>query len=251
MGGIRSRVCGITAIVLSAAAAGAVSPAPATAQVPYFVNVQPIAVCPTGSSGPDGCAPTGEPGSGIGFVDPAGNDITRAILNQAGIDVNYLPTKFLSDSSLRSLVVEPGSVPGQLTSSGLKVLTDQNSISMGNPPNPAPPLALDPHTVNLFFINTLNNDPNVTGTYFGLSWIGNNGVSVAQNTFGSIGPRGIVGAVPDTVAHEIVHNLGLDHPTDNTPQTTSNLMSVVRLIPTIAKAVASLGGGSGAGRPTS
>ncbi len=99
----------------------------------------------------------------------------------------------------------------------------------------------------MFFVNALNDGPGVTGTYFGLSWIGNNGVSIAENSFGSVGPRGIVGAVPDTLAHEIVHNLGLNHPTDNTGEPTNNLMSVPRLEPTIANAVANLGAGLGAG----
>jgi hypothetical protein len=224
----------------------AASPLSASTAVQYYVNVQPIDVCPTGGTGTAGCAPVNQPGTtGIGFFNSAGTDITRAILHQAGIDVNYLPTQYIYNTSLQSLLVEQGATPGQLTSSQLQTLTDQSEISMGSPP--APPLAANAHTINMFFVNSLVDGPGVTGTYFGLSWIGNNGVSIAMNSFGVIARGQIVDAVPDTLAHEIVHNLGLDHPTDNPGVPTNDLMSVPRIEPTIANAVSSLGAGLGAG----
>ncbi len=107
------------------------------ATVPYYVNVQPIDVCPTGGAGTTGCAPVAEPGTtGVGFFNSAGADITRAILNQAGIDVHYLPTEYIYNTSLQSLLVEQGSTPGELTSPQLQTLTDQAAISMGGTPAP-------------------------------------------------------------------------------------------------------------------
>jgi hypothetical protein len=243
------RICsGAAAVLMSGAAVAEVPLAP----VQYYVNVQPIQVCAT--DGP--CAPVSEPGSSqIGFVDPSGVDITRAILNQAGIDVNFFAKQtYNTNSNLSSpfntLQITPSNVPDRLNSADFSSLSDQappNPIKGGNSPTPAPPLSLDPHTVNMFFINSLSPAEGVTGTFYGLAWIGNNGASIAMNSFGNMGPRGLVGAVPDALAHEMVHNLGLDHSTDNDPQQLKNLMSVVRNVPTIATELTRLGAGLGAG----
>src|SRR5438552_17556126 len=64
----------------------------AAAQVQYYLNIQPIQICPQGGS----CAPIAEPGAQIGFSDASGANITRAILNQAGIDVNFLPVQTIT-----------------------------------------------------------------------------------------------------------------------------------------------------------
>src|SRR5438132_1278751 len=86
------------AILISTAAPAGTAPTP----VQYFVNVQPIDVCPTIiplASASSGCAPVGAAGSSqFGFVDSNGIDITRAILNQASIDVNFQPLGFIDDS---------------------------------------------------------------------------------------------------------------------------------------------------------
>src|SRR5436305_1343502 len=62
------------------------------AQVQYYINLQPIDVCTQDGA----CAPTSEPGGQIGFSDSSGANITRAILNQAGIDVNFLPVQTIT-----------------------------------------------------------------------------------------------------------------------------------------------------------
>jgi hypothetical protein len=62
--------------------------------------------------------------------------------------------------------------------------------------------------MNMFFVSTLT--PNVPGLLYGFSWINNNGVSIGLNTFSP--PFGLPGR-PDTIAHEIGHNLDLDHTT--------------------------------------
>jgi hypothetical protein len=233
---------------LALLAAILLAPRFAAAQVQYFVNVQPIQVCPQGGD----CAPIGEPGDNqIGFVDSNGNNITRAIPNQAGIDVNFLPVQTITspadlNQAPNSLQLFPGAVPGQVSSPDFKALSDQEAISKGQPPTPAPPLSPDPHTVNLFFVPFLNPNGNLQGsTYFGVGWIGNNGAVVDQAIFGSQSFFfGTIGAVPDAIAHETVHVLGLDHPTDNTPQQINNLMSAVRNEPDINGALAALASGS-------
>jgi hypothetical protein len=77
----------------------------------------------------------------------------------------------------------------------------------GNPPsNPflTPP---DPTVVNLFFVNKIN-PPTSGGTLYGFAWICNNGVAIGGNTFFAPTP---LQARPDTIAHELLHNLCLDH----------------------------------------
>ena len=124
------------------------------------------------------------------------------------------------------------------------MLSDQPAISQGSPPTPAPPLASNANTVNVFFVNSLTDGAGVTGVLYGLTWIGNNGTVIDQAAFGTSARGQIVNAVPDVVAHEIIHDLGLDHPTDNSPQAMNNLMSAVRTEPTIGGAINALSTGA-------
>jgi hypothetical protein len=63
----------------------------------------------------------------------------------------------------------------------------------------------DPAIVNLFFVNTLNPPAAIGGTLYGLAWICNNGVAISSQTLAQ--------SRPDTIAHELLHNLCLDHTT--------------------------------------
>jgi hypothetical protein len=244
-----TRVTGAVMLVSATALAGT-SPAP----VQYFVNVQPIDVCPIGES--SSCAPISLPNSQIGFTDStSGQNITRAILNQASIDVNFLPTHPLFNANFLNINFT-GSAQDKLTSEDLKTLSQQPGIS-GNPPPPSqpmPPLSSDPHTLNMFFVNTLTPQPPLPiNTYYGMGWIGNNGIAIDAATFG-FPPDGFLAAV-DAPAHEIVHNFGLDHSTDNTAldngsaidMPPTNLMSAVRDVPNTDNAVTLLGQGRGTG----
>lgn len=112
-----------------------------------------------------------------------------------------------------------------LTSSLFKTLSDQNRSTATPPvapcgisqmtipptggcggPSPSPPLSPNPGTINLFFVNKLQPPAALSGTLYGFSWIGNNGVAIGASTFAQPGR-------PDTIAHELMHNLGLDHTT--------------------------------------
>jgi hypothetical protein len=195
----------------------------------YYVAVQPIDVC---ASNGTGCAPfnslskAGNPGAAtsttpIGFVDTTtGKDITRTILNQIGVDVAWAPIKQYNNTTYQTLHVVPcsstnpplpcASIPGALTSTDFMTLSQQSAISTGAVPNPTTPagvpVASQPTVVNMFFVNTLV--PPSPGTLYGFSWIKNNGIAIGASTFFPpfpLTPRF------DTLAHELGHDLGLDH----------------------------------------
>ena len=113
-------------------------------------------------------------------------------------------------------------VPFTLTSQDFKTLSQQDTtvttpkaISQGGTPvSPlgggaltgtlAPSFAVpDPTIVNLFFVQKLNPPAALGGTLYGLGWLCNNGVAIAASTFQP--------ARPDTIVHELMHNLCLDH----------------------------------------
>lgn len=111
-----------------------------------------------------------------------------------------------------------------LTSTGLQALTQQTPgtnpcpiSKMTIPPNsngntcgsPVFPRNTDASTINMFFVSKLN-PPASGGTLYGISWIGNNGIAIGGNTFFAPTP---LQARPDTIAHELLHDLGLDHTT--------------------------------------
>jgi hypothetical protein len=219
-------------------AAASLSPASALADltscaagsVCYYVAVQPIDVC---ASTGTGCAPfnasskTGNPGAAtsttpIGFVDATTKkDVTRAIMNQIGVDLAWSPIRQYNNTTFQTLHVancpnppNPPNLctPGVLTSTDFLQLSQQSALSTGTVPNPTSPVgvpvASQPTVVNMFFVNTLVPPQGTTGTLYGFSWIKNNGVAISTNTFFPpfpLTPRF------DTLAHEFIHNLGLDH----------------------------------------
>jgi hypothetical protein len=63
----------------------------------------------------------------------------------------------------------------------------------------------DPSIVNMFFVNTLTPPAAIGGTLYGFAWLCNNGVAISSQTFAQ--------GRPDTIAHELLHNLCLDHGT--------------------------------------
>jgi hypothetical protein len=218
---------------------------PLNGTVPCRLTVQPITVCasdgslcapfnrtnPAGIGNPDNQDQTTNP---IGFVDRHTDpvtgatvitDITRAMLNQFGVDVVYLPiarydnADFLAlnvfqlptDPPPPSSCVFPGVTTG-FTSCDFMTLSQQPEISMGqvrSPPNPSPPVPVGPPGVlNAFFVRDLTPLSQQGSTLYGFSWIGNNGAVIGKNTFF---PPGTTTPRFDTLAHEFMHTLGATH----------------------------------------
>ena len=214
----------------------------ALAQVPVtkFITVQPFDMC-SGAI----CAPfnttslIGKPTTQnsttnpIGFVysytDPTTNtkvyiDITRALLNQIGVDVIWKPIKQYATSTFQTLNVVTnnsacgisgnGSPATGLQSCDFLTVSEQPCISTLPAPTPTcvkSPLATPTSVINMFFVNKLNPPPGQTGTQlYGFSWVNNNGVSIGANTF--FPPAPLTPRI-SVLAHELGHNLGLDHTT--------------------------------------
>jgi hypothetical protein len=216
-----------------------------------FITIQPIDVCADDGTG---CAAMNNLGANLNNVASAGPgvqvgfasngiNITNAIWNLAGINVVFQPTEQYNNSGYQNLQVTASTTnPGRFNSVQLQQLTDQPTFSQLNPPPvqfnppiPLPPpnplnavLSPNPTTMNMLFVSSLIPDPSTPGTLFGLSWIGNNGIAIGENTFGifSTDLQQTVNARADTIAHEIGHNLGLDHPTfGNDPQMRPDLLT--------------------------
>jgi hypothetical protein len=187
-----------------------------------------------------GTNPAGSPLNPIGFtvnpatgaVNPAtgGVDTTRVLLNQIGVDLTLQPmatfnspTNPLTNTTFQTLNVTQTTNSAGATvfdSADFKSLSYQPQISQGTAtisPNtvfPKAPLGVPSTVVNLFFVNTLVPPTQQSGgTLYGLGWIGNNGVAISQNTFGYPRSRTSPPPRPDTIAHELLHDLGLDHTT--------------------------------------
>ncbi len=239
----------------------------ATVPVTDYVVIQPIDVCNTsGPTGPTGCAPfnilsqSPDPSKAtsstpIGFVDPTTNvNITRAIWLQTGIDVTFLPfvasngaVAEYNNTTYQSISdVTCANLPGcsSLTSATSLTSTLFKQLSSGSAPkatgcksNCTVPLASTKYNaINMFFVNNISAMPPAGGAFFGFAWLNGNGVAIAANVFSPSAPRF------DTLAHELGHNLNLDHTTfgagttcPNTPQPQGcNVMDAgtMRVVPT-------------------
>jgi hypothetical protein len=233
---VRGLLLGAAACLASGAACAQ------TVSAPYNVWVQPIDVC---NSAGTSCAPINSKGqtvlngtnTPVGFLDPtSGANITQAIiLNQLGVNVVFLPvvqynsapnvspTNAYAPTDFLTLHVVtnnpacglPGFPATGSQSCDFLVISQQPQIAniprtpAGQTPYvPTPPLSSDPATINLFFVNTLV--PANGGQLYGFSWVGNNGVVISKNTLLGV-PALFLPPRPDTLAHEIGHNLNLDH----------------------------------------
>jgi hypothetical protein len=234
-----SKVC-----FLLVSASGCFSSGTALAQLTNYIAINPIDVC-----SPSGCAPINNslqtvadgPNTPVGFVDTSsGTNLAQAMWNQIGVALAFSPVvrydsapnismdtpKAYPDTDYLTLHIkqvpdpDPNAPPGStlLQSDDFLILSQQvrpNGIYTGTVPNPTNPpnvpAASLANVVNLFFVETLFPPPDVGGVLYGFSWKNANGMSVSSNTF-----RGAPGAGPprpDTVAHEIGHNLDVDHTT--------------------------------------
>lgn len=231
--------------VLPAAALCLASQAAVAEPISDYITVQPIDVCGVA------CAPINNLGAGhniwsnaapgaVGFMS-GGVNVTRAIWNQIGIDVTFMPAIGYTNSGFLTVPVASCSPLGtDCQSPVFQELSQQPSVSTGavpNPTNPAGiPLSQNATTINAFFIGSLRPPSTQPGTLYGLAWVNNNGVAIASNSLTGLGARA------DTLAHEMGHNLDLDHSTFGAGvppnlETAGN----TRTIPSSANPLATLG----------
>ena len=213
----------------------------ASVPVTKFITVQPWDMCSPICAPFNTTSQIGKPTTQnsttnpIGFVynytDNTGKkvyiDITRALLNQIGVDVIWLPMKQYPGSSGQPAfptlsVVTTNSACGisgngtpatGLQSCDFLKLSQQPCISRFPNPNPsctiASPLSSPATVINMFFVTQLNPPSDQTGgQLYGFSWVNNNGVAIGSNTFFPPAP---LTPLVDVLAHELGHNLGLDH----------------------------------------
>jgi hypothetical protein len=171
------------------------------------------------------------PTSGVAYPATGGVDVTRAMLNQIGVDVAWnpivqwdSPINLSTGTTYQTLNVvtgaattcgSAGSPPTGFQSCDFVTLSQQNAISTGKVPSPTNPAGVPvsptASVINMFFVNKLNPPASQSGSQlYDFSWVNNNGISIGGNAFFPAFPL-----TPriDTLAHAIFHNLGLDHTT--------------------------------------
>jgi hypothetical protein len=147
---------------------------------------------------------TGSGGAGTYLVTPsqtvASTTITVSVPVQQSQDFLNLAQQVPSPTTNNPPLTQPCAINQMTIPPG----------SNGNPCGaPSFPRNTDPGVINLFFVNTFV-PPGGTGFLYGFSYIGNNGVAIAEDTFGY--PRSRSSTTrPDTMAHEFWHDLGLRH----------------------------------------
>jgi hypothetical protein len=224
----------ILGLFLVSAAVCLASSGTALAQIQGYVVVQPIDVCgTTGPTSSSGCAPfnsnlrsvnpsTATSTTPIGFVDGGTNgtniNLTRAMWRQAGLDVLFLPIVEYDNSTDQVIEVDCSTntnpCTGTLTSPHLKALLAGTAgavtpactgthckVPVGsNAPFPSA------NAIPMFFISSLTTGTGVTGPLYGFGFVNGGGIAVSSATFST--------SRWDTLAHEIGHNLGIDHCTN-------------------------------------
>lgn len=232
------------ALLLATAACLTAKAAVAT-PVSDYITVQPIDVCgvtcaPINNLGAGKNIWSNAPAGAVGFMS-SGVNVARAIWNQIGIDLTFMPAVGYVNSSFLTIPVASCNPLGtDCQSPAFQALSQQPAVSSGKVPNPTNPVGvpLSPNatTINTFFIGSLKPPPTQPGTLFGLAWINNNGVAISSNSLSGLGARA------DTLAHEIGHDLDLDHTTLGAGEP-PNLETAgnTRTIPSSANPLATLG----------
>jgi hypothetical protein len=132
-----------------------------------FNNPQFNHTCPVGN-------PTAISSSNpIGFVDPSSRkDLTRKIWNQVGLDISYFPMQQWNNGGYQTVTL--------LTDTTSDVFTQMTQTPFSGT-GTAPPLNSDAHVLNMFFVKNLV--PATSGTLYGFSWLGRNGIVISQTAF--------------------------------------------------------------------
>jgi hypothetical protein len=188
----------------------------------FTLTITSSCTAPAGSKAPPTLAVTDALSSSTGTV-AAGTVITGMITGTGGKGTYTVnPSQTVKSTTITASITGLQSTDFQTLSQQVKStttpVTPPCAISqMTIPPNsngntcgsPSFPRSTDASMIDMFFVGKLN-PPAQGGTLYGLSWIGNNGVAIGGNTFFAPTP---LQARPDTIAHELLHDLGLDHGT--------------------------------------
>jgi hypothetical protein len=140
-----------------------------------YLTIQPIAVC--SDAGTD-CA------DADGMIERS-RAVTQAVYDQAGTSIVYLPTRFYNETDYLTITLNPTG----LTDEARQLLRTPGHLQSENPT-----------TLNMYFVDRLQDQAGQANA-LGFGFINGNGIIVGE------------AALIDTIAHEIGHNLGLDHNT--------------------------------------
>ncbi len=155
-----------------------------------LVTIQPIVVSDNNGSNTAEFFGTSSQQSTIeGLVDN--------IWGQAGIDID-----FLSPTSWNNSFANSGSVDPRPTSDLSAIVSDGNSAGVTH---------TNPNVINMFFVNIPAGFSVLSENFAaGLAYIGYNGITQYVGSNLLMSTSGLE-AIASVVAHEIGHNLGLDH----------------------------------------